>query len=177
MLYAKLLEYRKNKRLVGYCRWKDGEGLLFGRVVEVSRTQALFALVNPDGTFDEEKTEQLRDITRLTASPAYVKRLLLFAKLDVPKSKAEKTRTRATIAKRLRVAARTGECVDLTLKGDPRHEYRVVRVARDLVELEEYGDDPREVLDTKIVRIDQIATLTWRGTVENAVTRVWRSKA
>jgi hypothetical protein len=67
MFYAKLLECRKNKRLVGYCRWKDGKGLLFGRVVDVTRTRARFALVNPDGKFDEEQTEQLRDITRIVS--------------------------------------------------------------------------------------------------------------
>lgn len=176
MLYEKLLAVRKKKRVVGFCMWKDGEGLLFGRVLAVDAVEARFELVHPDGTLDEVATVRLDDITRVEDSPAYVKRLTLFAKLKIPQSKGQVTTAASTIAARLRTARRTGECVDVTLKDERRRDCRVLAMDDEWVELEEYGDDPLVVVDTRLVRRRQVTELRWRSTTENAVSAVWRAR-
>ena len=178
MLVEKLRRYQKNQNIIGFCKWKDGDGLLFGRVVAVDDHSVLFALVNPLGDFDEEFVVAIKELSRLTESPEYVERLALFASLAPhEESKGETTSTRATIRRRLAEAAKTGECVELYLLKEPRHDYRVVRCEADLVELEEFGDDPRVVVDTLMVRVNQIEKLRWRSSGELAVTRVWKSVA
>ncbi len=176
MLRPALVRLQRSRRLVGFCKWADGKGLLFGRVLEVGERTVKFELVNPDGTVDEEFTVALSKITRLNESPDYVRRLELFARLSVKKSEGQKTTNRALVKKRVTQASRTGECVDLTLKDEPRRDCRIVRVEDRWVQFVEYADDPFTIIEKRIVRITQITELRWRSTIERLITRAWESK-
>jgi len=94
MLLEALHTYRRTGQLVGFCRWKNGRGLLFGRVLDVDEHRVRFGLVDALGAFDEEYVVNMRDLTRLEASPDYVKRLELFARFDPPMKEREGRRRR-----------------------------------------------------------------------------------
>lgn len=126
--------------------WEDGEGLLFGRVLELGDRTVRFELVDPDGQVDEEREIALSKITRLIVAPACVKGLEIFARFSVRKSKGATSTSRSIIKQRLTKASQARECVRLTLKDDPPRDYRVRRVDGDWVELEEFGDDPLVVI-------------------------------
>ncbi len=176
MLRSALLRFLKSRRLVGFCKWSDGKGLLFGRVLDVDVRTVRFELVNPDGTIDEEFSVALSKITRLDESPDYVRRLELFARLSVKKSDGQRTTNRALIKKRVMLAARTGECVDVMLKDEPRRDCKIVRVEDGWVELVEYGDYPFTVVEKRVVRMTQIKELRWRSSVHLLITKAWKSK-
>jgi hypothetical protein len=84
--------------------WADGEGLLFGRVLELGDRTVRFELVDPDGQVDEEREIALSKITRLIVAPAYVKGLEIFARFSVRKSKGA-TSTSRSIIKRANACA------------------------------------------------------------------------
>jgi hypothetical protein len=179
VLVKKLMQYRDNNQLIGFCKWKNGEGLLFGRVLEVNRKQVRFTLLNPDGTADEEATLRVDELSRLEEDPAYAKRLQLFEQYANPieKKVGKTTRARTMIARRLRAARKTGESVTLKLRHDPARNSRILLCAGDYIEFEEFGDDPLAVITSRIVHVGQVESLRWRSTNELAVTRVWRKFA
>lgn len=178
ILHAKLRALARGKELVGFCKWKDGDGLLFGRVLSVKGDRVRFGLVHPDGSFDEEVEYSVREITRLVESKKYVERLELFA-LFLPSvftQKGSAVRGSAKIHACLVEAKRSGECVSLTLRGDSRRDFRVTAADGDLFAVDELTDDPRIVEDKKIVRLNQIEKLEWRSTAQALVTAVWKTR-
>jgi hypothetical protein len=179
VLVKKLTQCRDKKQLIGFSKWKDGDGLLFGRVLEVDQKVVRFALLNPDGSSDDEVTVRVAELLRLEERPAYAERLRLFASYRPPVGQraGQTARSRATIARHLREALKTRECVSLKLLGDPRQDCRVLGCDGGRVEYEEFGDDPFVVSSTRIVHIGQVEELRWRSTGELAVTRAWRLPA
>jgi hypothetical protein len=179
MFLEALRRYRRTKQLVGFCKWRDGQGLLFGRVLEVDGARVRFALVHPDGTFDEEIAVRVSELTRLEESEEYVRRLVLFATFvpPVPKAKGQLTTARATIARRLIVACDSGECVGITLLGETRRDCRVLLVDDGCVAFQQFADDPFVAIDSCVTRLTQVAELRWRSSAELAVTRAWTEAA
>ncbi len=175
MFLERLERYRRTRQLVGFCKWTDGRGLLWGRVGAVDAGTVRFELVAPSGQPDGPMTVRLDQLTRLLDSPDYARRLELFARLDPPVGtrKPQVSRSRTVIRARLVEAVATGECVSIRLKDDPARDCRVLRVDDDAVQFEEYGDDPLKVDCIRIVCLTQIKELAWRSTTELAVTRVW----
>ena len=175
MLSDRLRRYMESSKLVGYCPWDDGIGLLFGYVTSLTESQVTFSLIDALGAPDITDTVALDSIVRLSDSPDYVARLIEFGELR-PRpedAKGQSTRSPNVIMKRLREAAKTGECVRLKLLGDPFQIHRVFSVHQDYCETEEYGDNPHRVVSTHIVRLDQIQELRWRDGRDAAVTRLW----
>jgi len=164
--------------MVSVCQWADGEGIVVGYVEEVTPTDARFSLIDPQGQPDKELVLPIVSIYRLEKIPAYIDRLLLFAKLSppIPDAKGQATASPKVIAKRLREAASTGECVSITLLGDPRNDCRVLRIERDNIEIEEYHDNPLISANVRLVRLNQIARVRWRASGELAVTALWRQQ-
>jgi hypothetical protein len=175
MFLEALRRYRRTKQLVGFCKWKNGKGLLFGRALEIDDERVRFALVNPDGTFDEELSVRVSELTRLEESGEYVKRLMLFASFDppVPKSRGQLTTARATIAKRLTEACNSGECVGIKLLGETRRDCRVLRFDGGCLAFQQFADDPFIAINLCVARLNQVAELRWRSSGELAVTRAW----
>jgi hypothetical protein len=161
--------------VVCFYKWQDGDGLLVGRVQWVTTEDVSFALVDHTGDADSEVVVPLSSIYRITDSPDYVERLRLFAQLNPPIEKAngQITRSQKLIRSRLRTAALTGECVDLTLLSEESRECKVLRVDPKWCEVELYADDPLLPFDVVLTRYDQIVRMRWRSSVELSVTALW----
>ena len=177
MIFETLLQYKNANQPIAYCQWEDGDGLDVGYVQELSKSEVSFSTINPEGQSDGARTLPLKSVYRLESIPDYMDRLKLFSLLEPPlsESKGEYTRSPKVIAKRLRKAAETGECVSLTLNVEARDDFRVVRVDKDFCELEEYGDHPLKLRSSLVARISQIEKMTWRRKAEDCVTRVWKT--
>ena len=120
MLIEKLQQYRDAKQMVAFSKWADGKGLLIGYVLEVTDSEVRFAEIDQLGQPDGEIELQLKSIYRLGDSPDYIERLKLFGQITPPitKSKGQVTKSKKGIAKRLKKAEISGECVSLMLPAD-----------------------------------------------------------
>ena len=177
MIYETLQHYKAANQPIAYYQWEDGDGLGVGYVQDLTESEVSFSTIDPEGQSSGTWTLPLKSVYRLELIPDYMERLKLFGQLEPPfsESKGEFSRSPKVIAKRLREAAGTGECVSLTLKVATRDDFRVINVDKDFCELEEYGDHPLKLRSSLVARISQIEKMTWRSKAQDCVTRVWNA--
>jgi len=176
MLVEKLRQYKESGKMIGYCCWSDGEGLLLGRVVEVSDSEVVFADYDPLGRPKGEHRRPIESIYSVTELDDYVERLRLFAEhaQDVdPKAKGQTTKAQKQIRKFLKEAKVSGECLSIKVAGDDEYDHRVVEVASEACQLEEFGDDPLKPRLMKVVRYELVESIRRRASGELAVTALW----
>lgn len=177
MLYQKLLELKESGELVAFVKWADGDGMLVGIVRNVTPEEVAFDLIDPLGhVHDENSVVPMESIYELRDSPAYFRRLKMFGTLSKPdvKTKGSITKSQKEIARRLRVAVNTQECVGIRTRGDYEQDSRILGVDSKYCECITYRDDPLVEEERLILRLEHIEHVRWRSSNMAAVTEIWR---
>jgi hypothetical protein len=158
-----LEEYVASGIPIGYCPWEDGDGMLWGRILEVGdgtfRVQNLSTLGR-----DEEIEEYLfSDIVYFDVDPIYAQRLALLANFEptLPEETDEITDSEE-IAEIFSKAFKSGEIIRIYLPGETELDVTIGQIGFGWAEVTYYGDTmiPK---GNQWINIDKVESLTWRN--------------
>ncbi len=178
LLMDALMGYADSGKLVAFYKWEEGDSLLVGYVKEIGISEVTFSEIDSRGQPDGETTVPFDSLYRLDEAPAYMERLRLFSTISPPSEKVHSATTQSpkVIARRLREATSTGECVSLQLKGSSRQDFQILRADGGWFEVDEYADNPLCPMTRTQLCLGQIQEMRWRGYAEKMVTALWQKR-
>lgn len=162
-LYYAFEECLQTGELVGFYPWTDFDALLVGKVLSLDRVGVEFELVNPGGTFDENKRYLLVEIHAIERGGTYLDGLTYLYNhretLGLVEAKGKCCRSASRIRETLQWALNESQPVRLRRKGDQHHmDACVIRLEEAWIEVQQIRDGG--VLDAcHTFRIELITSL------------------
>ena len=159
----KLKEFMLSEELIGFSPWEDGDGMAWGRILDVSEKRIRVQKIDSLGQEEDIQDYQFSDIPYFEDIPSYAKRLLLLKdfKPTLPEEVTPITEEKE-IQEALFAATVTGEVVRLDYPSSERNYVTVKSVGAGWAEIVDY-DDLMSTLATFYVKISTITGLTWRS--------------
>lgn len=159
----KLKELMGSEDLIGFSPWADGDGMMWGQILDVSEKRVRIQLVDSLGFDDGTEDYLLSEITYFEDIPTYAKRLLLLKdfKPTLPEEVTPITEEREVVDA-LIAAAASGEAVRIVYPSNERTCATVKSVGSGWAEIVDY-DDLMNALATFYIKISTITEFKWRN--------------
>ena len=163
LLADRLRDYILSGKLIGFCPWDDGEGMTWGRILDVTETRLRVHKIDHLGQFYEVKDYPLSDIISFNESEIYAERLELLVNFSPTlTTKVNKVTDQDEIRKVLESAAETGEVIRIDIPGDKNISATISAIDGAWLEFI-YYHEPMIVGGTQWVRIDRMVAVNWRN--------------
>jgi hypothetical protein len=162
-LLDKLQELLATGIPVGFCPWLDGEGMLWGRIIEVTETSFRVQQLDVFGQNEDVEEYQLSETLYFDVDPVYAERLAqlrnfnpTFPEETDPVSGTEEVSVVFT------KAFKSGEVIRITIPGTSDLDVTVGQIGFGWAEVTYYNDlmIPK---GSQWVKIDQVEEVTWRN--------------
>jgi hypothetical protein len=162
-LIAKLNDLLASGTPIGFCPWEDGEGILWGRVIEVNEKTVTFQEIGVFGREEEVSEYELSSILYFDDVPAYAERLEVLSEFNpsLP-DEVEPITESDHIESALTEAFITGEVVGISFPGTELIEGSVERINSDHLELSYFDDLGREK-GRYVVKLSVVTEVIWRN--------------
>jgi hypothetical protein len=162
-ILSKLKELVVTEELIGFSPWEDGDGMQWGRILDVSEKRIRVQTMDPIGYEDEIRDYQLSEISYFEDIPSYAKRLLRLKdfKPTLPEEVTPIT-DESEVLDALLSAVDSGEVIRISYPGNERTDVTVQSIGSGWAQTTQYGD-LMIPLGTYYVKISAITELTWRN--------------
>ena len=162
-LIVKLKEVMASGKPVGFCPYDDGEGMYWGRILEVTETSYRVQLLDVFGKNEEIEEFELDSSTYFDEDPIYAERLALLANFapTMPEEGSGSTIGRDLVDILLNAKA-TGEVVRISFTGTDELDGTIGEVGNAWFSIT-YYNDLMKPKGTQWVRFGQLKSLTWRN--------------
>ena len=169
-LKQKLEEWKVERRLLGFCKWKDFEATLWGRIIEVLKDGFTIEEVDTYGKPDGVSNYLFSETYFFDTDERYAERLTRLADFEPTISTIKYfVKKPERIRKMLVEAVSTGEFCTILLKGEAGAKtVQIVSVDDEWVELRRFSPDLLDSSDLEVWRMSGIKKLQWRTVREEA---------
>ena len=151
-----------SETIFGFCPWEDGEGELWGRVLELSETGISFQEIDPLGRDTDISEHEFDSIIYIDDNPSYAQRLAMLRNFN-PTLPSEVTpiTTATEIRENLTTASISDEVIRISFPGTSLADVTVDRIAHDWIEITNYNNLMLPT-SSQVVRIDSVSEFVWR---------------
>ena len=162
-LIDKLNELVASGTPVGFCPYDDGDGMFWGRILEVTETTFRVQQLDVYGKNEDVEEYELTLATYFDEDPIYAQRLTLLANFTptLPEETEPITAT-AELEKRIREAHITSEVVRISFAGTEELDGTIDTIGGDWFSII-YYNDLMKPKGTQWVRFGQLKSITWRS--------------
>ena len=162
-LIDKLNELVASGTPVGFCPYDDGDGMFWGRILEVTETTFRVQQLDVYGKNEDVEEYELTLATYFDEDPIYAQRLTLLANFSptMPEETNVYSHLKDTF-EFLREARATGEVVRISFTGTEELDGTITEFSDSWFSITYYNDIMKSK-GTQWVRFGQLKSLTWRN--------------
>ena len=163
-----LQEYVRSGKMIGFCRWEDGDGVAWGRILNLTKNGFRFQNVNTLGKDEEIHHYDYSQIVYFDESEHYARRLELLAQFNptLPETR-QKITYLPEILEVIAEAFLTGEVVQISIPGEDSISATIRKIDSGLVEYA-YYDDFMNFGGVHWAKVDLVKSVDWRNAFAEA---------
>ena len=163
-----LQEYVQSGKKIGFCRWEDGDGVAWGRILNLTKNGFRFQNVDTLGKDEEIHHYDYSQIVYFDEGEHYARRLELLAQFNptLPETR-QKITYLPEILEVLAEALLTGEVVQISIPGEDSISATVKKIDSGWVEYA-YYDDLMNFGGVHWVKVDLVNSVDWRNAFSEA---------
>lgn len=158
-----LRTYVQSGNLIGFCPWEDGDGTIWGRILNVTHRGFRLQYIDPLGRDEEVKDYLFSEIIYFSESESYANRLLLLRNFNPSLPEEYKDVTdKDEIREILEIARASGEVIRIDFPGEENISATIKTIVDGWVEITFY-EDAMTVGGNQWLKIECIVSVRWRN--------------